>query len=148
MVRFYVFLLIFSLSLTTQAQIKRQKKSTPQVTYNDNVNLPLTEKERNQIIEAYGDYAERLVFQSPERLRVFKNILRNRVIIDYHKNKDLSPIKNLSQVENRDKKGLSNFKPEEFNPLLYEFNFLSYETKVLTYRVDNTQYTITIIPQH
>ena len=143
-----MFFLIFCCATITEAQIKKQKKSIPQVVYNNNVNAPLTEKERQQIIEAYGDYAERLVFQSPERLRVFKNILRNRVKIYKHNKKDLSKLIKLSSVKKRVNNGLNEvFSPEKFNPLVYEFDFFSKNTTHKTFWVDHTKYTITILPQ-
>jgi len=134
------------------AQKIEKKKPIPLATYGENVKETLTQKERKYIIEAYGDKAEDFVFNNPQRLKEFKHILRNRVVIEFYKNKDLSSITPLSKVPfiNSSKSNIKSsyiFNPEMFNPLLYMFDFFS-SNSIKYYHVDNTQYLIKILPQH
>lgn len=132
-------------------QQKEQKRPLPLVKYDDNVNLPLTAKERAQIIEAYGDDAERLVFGNAHRLKSIKNILRNRVLIDEYPDKDLSGFIKISEIALTDGAYMEatsgTIKIDDFNPLKYAFNFDSTDG-IKHFRIDNTQFLITIMPQH
>ena len=128
------------------------KQRTPHATYDTNVNEPLTADERAKIIEVYGDSAEKVVFGNPHRLKTIKQILRNRVVIVEHADKDLSSLKTISEVALSDtykmeaKSGAVNSK--NFNPLKYDLGFYSYSDSIKNFRIDNTQYVVTIMPQH
>ena len=145
-------LVVMLLPICMFGQQKTQKMPLPLVKYNENVKLPLTVNERSQIIEVYGEHADKYVFDNPNRLKEVKNILRNRVVIEKHPNKDLSSFKRLSEVPlvNDYNKNLQydfGANVENFNPLKYNFNFFS-RNGIEYYRIDNTQYLITILPQH
>lgn len=125
----------------------------PLAKFDENINQPLTLKERSFIDEVYGNYATEFIYDNPHRLKVFKQILRNRIIIEYHKNKDFSSLTPLSQVPlinsiNPNLKRDFNFDKDNFNPLKYAFNFFSRNQSKSYYRVDNQQYLITILPQY
>ncbi|ARV09108.1 hypothetical protein BTO05_05455 [Winogradskyella sp. PC-19] len=143
-----VFFVCLGLSLFGQSQ----KQALPLAKYSDNLSEPLTSKERAFIDEVYGDYADKLVYNNPQRLLSFKDILRNRVVIKRYEKKDLSSLKRLSQVKlvksiNPGLQKDNSFNVESFNPLKYGFNFFS-RKRAEYYRVYNTQYLITILPQH
>ena len=133
-------------------QESKQKNPLPLAIYNDNVKLPLTAKERSQIIEVYGDSAEEIVFSNPHRLKSIKHILRNRVVIKMITNDDnKKPCPKLSEVTifngyvanlERDK----TFNLNNFNPLKYNFEF--YSRAAAMYQVDNTNYYIIIKSQY
>lgn len=135
--------------LCASSQQINQKNPLPLAKYNDNVKLPLTAKERAQIIEVYGDSAEKLVFNNPNRLKGIKHILRNRVVIKLITDeKDKKSCKKLSEValfEDSDSE-LKTFNPETFNPLKYDFDFYSKSAGI--FHVDNTNYYIIIKSQY
>ena len=143
-----VFFVCLGLSLFGQSQ----KQALPIVKYGDNLSEPLSSKERAFIDEVYGDYADKLVYNNPQRLLLFKDILRNRVVINRYDDKDLSSVNLLSRVDivksvNSNLQRDYSFDLDDFNPLKYAFNFFS-RNRAEYYRVDNTQYLITILPQH
>lgn len=130
---------------------KIRQQSLPLVTYNSNVNAPLTAKELSQINEVYGDKTQEDVLNHPQRVKDIKNILRNRVVIKLDESGTMKSCPLLSEVSlfnlyvpdlTRDK----SFNPREFNPLKYNFNF--YGLGALMYKVDNTNYYIIIKSQH
>ena len=139
-------------NISVYGQQKEHKNPLPLATYNENVNLPLTTKERNQIIEAYGESADKLVFNQPHRLKSIKHILRNRVeirLITDEKNK--KPCPKLSEVSFFNNsvtpsKTKTAFNPETFNPLNYNFEFYSRAASI--YHVDGTNYYIIIKSQY
>lgn len=146
----HFFLVMLFVSVAVFAQ-KNKQKPLEVITYQSNVDAPLTEQERAFIDEVYGDYANELVYNSPQKLKSFKNILRNRVQVAYHPKKDLSSVDDLSTVPlvnsintrlTRD----TNITDNNFNVLKYAFGFFSRQ-RYKYYRVDNTQYLITILPQ-
>jgi hypothetical protein len=140
------FLLCFN---NINAQSKKKQKALTHIIYNENVNEPLTVKERAQLKEAYGDEFETYVLKHTQYLKDLKNLLRNRIFIEEHKNKDLSQLKSISEVPLRKKGTFSVFSDiENFNPLLYEFNFFSRYNKSYYYWIDNTNYMLIIKPQH
>ena len=143
-----VFFVCLGLSLFGQSQ----KQALPLAKYGDNLSKPLSSKERAFIDEVYGDYANKLVYDNPQRLLLFKDILRNRVVINRYDKKDLSSIQPLSKVGivksiNPNLQRDNYFDANNFNPLKYAFGFFSRQ-QYTYYRVDNTQYLITILPQH
>ena len=138
------------LSMFSQQSTKKQP--LPLAKFNDNVNLPLTSNERAQIIEAYGESADKLVFNNAHRLKSIKHILRNRVTVELitdEKNKKacpkLSEVANFSTVDS-DSKTNKVFNPANFNPLLYGLEF--YTRAAAMYQVDNTNYYIIIKSQY
>ncbi|WP_179339842.1 hypothetical protein [Winogradskyella ludwigii] len=149
-VLFILALILMPLSMFSQQST--QKQPLPLAKFNDNVNLPLTANERAQIIEAYGESADKLVFNNAHRLKSIKHILRNRVVIKLitdEKNK--KPCPKLSDVtkfstEGSDLKNNQVFNPANFNPLLYVFEFYSRASAM--YQVDNTNYYIIIKSQY
>lgn len=133
-------------------QQKQSKHPTPLAKFEKNVELPLSAKERQQIIEVYGEFADEYVFNNKNRLKTIKQILRNRVVIkQINDDKDKKPCPKLSEVPlfnayvpelERDQ----NFNPQDFNPLKYNFQF--YSVGAYMYQVDNTNYYIIIKSQH
>lgn len=142
--------LLASPSVFSQSNNQSRRQKT--VTYNDNVNNPLTANELAMINEVYGDKAKTNILDIPQRLKDVKHILRNRVEIKNIPNpSDQKPCTLLSEVPLMDYyvdhlKRETNFNPQNFNPLKYLFNFYSYGTHM--YRVDNTNYFIIIKSQH
>ena len=89
----------------------------------------------------------------PQRVKDIKHILRNRVVIQEHPGKDLSSLKPLSSVPlfTNYNKGLTRdsfFDANNFNILKYSFDFYSRSKETGYYRIDNTNYLISIKPQH
>jgi len=145
-------LVVILLPISLFGQQKTQKSPLPLAKYDENVKLPLTTKERSQIIEVYGDYAEKYVFSDANRLRNIKQILRNRVVIKLITNKnEKKPCPKLSEVSLFDNyvSGIERdrvFDPKIFNPLKYNFEFHSTSASMI--QVDNTNYFITIKSQY
>lgn len=148
-------LIIFALlvmPLSVSSQQSNHKNPVPLAKFNDNVNLPLTANERAQIVEAYGEFADKYVFNNPNRLKNIKQILRNRVEIKLITDKNnIKACPKLSEVTvfnsfipelKRDK----SFNPKTFNPLKYNFEFHSRAGAM--YHVDNTNYYISIKSQY
>jgi hypothetical protein len=147
-----IIMALILIPLCVSSQQSRHKNPLPLAKYNDNVNMPLTVKERNQIIEVYGESANKFVFSNPHRLKSIKHILRNRVVIKIitdEKNK--KPCPKLSEVSVfdgfvRDLRRDETFSPNSFNPLKYNFQF--YSRGAAMYEVDSTNYFIIIKSQH
>lgn len=139
-------------SETTYSQTNRLQKNQKTVTYNANVDKPLTASEMAMINEVYGSTANKNILTKPQRLKDIKNILRNRVEIkEITKPSDQKKCTLLSEVPLMDYyvydlKRDTTFNPNTFNPLKYLFNFYSYGSHM--YRVDNTNYFIIIKSQH
>jgi hypothetical protein len=144
---------LFSSTALAQSTISSKQKPLSIVEFSENVNAPLSSKERSYIVEVYGDYAEQYVFSNPNRLKDIKNILRNRVILNEYPRKDLSSFPKLSSVPllkafNSNVSRDASINASNFNPLKYQFNFFSRESQIKYYWVDNTQLLISILPQH
>ncbi|OZV66784.1 hypothetical protein CA834_13160 [Winogradskyella aurantia] len=135
-----------------QTNSSPKKVPVPLAVFDDNVSAPLTLKERNYIIEAYGDYAEQYVFSKPQMLKSIKQLLRNRILIEKKSNfEKRNEATKLSEVPlfNNYVPELSRdelFDPRNFNPLKYQLEFYSLETKI--YNVDGSDYVILIKSQH
>jgi hypothetical protein len=138
--------------LVLSGQQSKQKNPLPLAKFNDNVKLPLIAKERSQIIEVYGEFADKYVFNVPHRLKTIKHILRNRVVIKLVTDKNnKKPCTKLSEVSLFDGyatnvKRDESFDPDDFNPLKYNFEFYSRASSL--YQVDNTNYYIIIKSQY
>ena len=74
-------LVVILLPMSILGQQTKQKNPLPLAKFDDNVKLPLTAKERAQIIEVYGESADKYVFNNPNMLRSIKHILRNHYIV-------------------------------------------------------------------
>ena len=152
MKRLLLILVVILLPMHMVGQQVRQKQPIPLAKYNDNVKLPLSAIERAQIIEVYGKYADKYVFNDPHRLKSIKQILRNRVEIKLISNQnDKKPCTKLSEVSLfngfvNDLAREKTFNPKSFNPLKYNFEFHSGAAAM--YNVDNTNYYIIIKSQY
>lgn len=146
-----VFLLCFWV-FSTQAQEKYPRQSLPLAKYNENVNTPLTAKEKEMLLDVYGDKLQEYVLSKPQRLKDIKNILRNRVEIieipDAKNHKECELLSSISLFNNYNPslKRDFNFNTKTFNPLKYNFKF--YAAEGALYKVDNTNYFISIKPQY
>lgn len=145
------FVFFFSLVFQLEAQEGKLEKVEP-IEYNENVKLPLNNGELSNIEEVYGEFTNQYVLDNPNKLKVVKNILRNRVKVYLEDKKDISSLKRLSQVPLS--KGYNNglkrdvyFDVSTFNPLKYDFNYNSRD-KTKRYRVDNTNYVIVVYSQY
>lgn len=146
--KLFIVLPILFLSFTIFSQ---EAKSTP-ISFPDNVEAPLTKKEKAMINEVYQSKANELVYQNSDFLKDLKHLLRNRITIY----KDTNPktqkfTKLLSEVPlfndyNSSLTRDANFNINNFNPLKYKLNFFSKGTYV--YRIDNTDYFIQVISQY
>lgn len=148
----FIFMLFVTTTVLAQNNQKQNRLPLKHVTYGDNLDAPLTIKEKQQLEEVYGDKLQELVLTKPQRLKDIKHILRNRVEYRQISNpRDQKPCPLLSQVSlfNNYMPNLKRdvaFNPQTFNPLKYNFNF--YARGSYMYRVDNTNYFIIIKSQH
>ena len=150
--KFLTIFILILLPLCSSGQEKNNKVPLKVIEFKDNVDLPLTAKERLQIDEVYGEYAEKYIYSNAFRLKSIKDLLRNRIVIEYvSKESDKKDCQKLSEIPlfksfvsdlERDK----TFDPKNFNPLKYNFAFHARGDKM--YQVDNTNYFITIKSQH
>lgn len=145
-------LVVILLPMSILGQQTKQKNPLPLAKYDDNVKLPLTAQERSQIIEVYGDYAEKHIFSNTHRLKSIKQLLRNRIVIklvtDESNKKPCTKLSEVSLCDGfvSDLKRDETFNPNTFNPLKYNFEF--YSRAAATYKVDNTNYYIIIKSQY
>lgn len=103
-----------------------------------------------KLTEVYGDKAQEVFNSDPERIKIFTELLQNRLSIVKQVSTPDDKLPKLSQVAllnkynpalQRDK----GYDPETFNPLKYNLNFFPKATTM--YRIDNTDYVIVIEPQ-
>jgi len=150
MKKLLIILVLLIMPLCAASQQSKQRNPLPLAKYNDNVKMPLTAKERAQIIEVYGESADKLVFNIPHRLKSIKHILRNRVeiklITDEDSKKACPKLSEVTFSESMDFEVDKRFNPNNFNPLKYNFNF--YSRSAAIYHVDNTNYYIIIKSQY
>lgn len=145
-----IFVILF-IPVSLVSQTVEYKYTLPLVKYGENVNLPLTQKELNQIIEVYGDDAEKEVLSRPQRLKDIKHLLRNRIEFKMLPEGNLKPFRLLSEIPLFNfyvttlKRDLV-FNPENFNPLKYNIEYFS--TIGTTIKIDNTNYYLIIKSQH
>ncbi|MDN3493979.1 hypothetical protein [Winogradskyella bathintestinalis] len=147
-----IILALILIPLSVCSQQSEQSNPLPLAKFNNNVKIPLTSKERSQIIEVYGEYADKYVFNNDQRLRSIKHILRNRVeiklITDKNNRKACTKLSEVTILDGfvseleRDE----TFNPNNFNPLKYNFEFHSRAAAM--YQVDGTNYYITIKSQY
>ncbi|MBO6881408.1 MULTISPECIES: hypothetical protein [Winogradskyella] len=145
-------LVVILLPMSILGQQTKQKNPLPLAKFEDNVKLPLTAKERAQIIEVYGEYADKYIFSKPHRLKSMKQLLRNRIVIklitDEGSIKQCTKLSEVSLCDGfvSDLKRDETFNPSTFNPLKYNFEFYSRASAM--YHVDNTNYYIIIKSQY
>ena len=60
-------------SKTTHSQVNRLQQNQKTVTYNSNIDKPLTVAERAMINEVYGSTANQNIYSKPQRLKDIKN---------------------------------------------------------------------------
>ncbi|MCT4630816.1 hypothetical protein [Winogradskyella sp.] len=146
-----IFILIL-LPVCLFAQQPNKRVPLKVIQFKDNVEQPLTAKERLQIDEVYGDYAEKYVYGNAFSLKSIKDILRNRVVVKLITNeKDKKECQKLSEIPLlnsfvSDLERDETFDPKNFNPLKYNFAFHSKGSSM--YQVDNTNYYIIIKSQY
>jgi len=148
----YVFVILFSLnSFSGEAQTTKKQALTT-VKYRDNVKAPLNSNELRMLKEAYADKLNAYVLSKPQRLKDFKNLLRNRIVV-----KKITSISDASKYQTISQAGLfdsynknlsfdTSYNPNTFNPLKYNLQFFGRGSAM--YRIDNTDYFIIIKSQH
>ena len=145
-------LIVILMPFCVFGQQTQKKHPLPLAKYNDNVKLPVTANERAQIIEVYGELADKFVFNDAHRLKSIKHILRNRVVIklitDENSKKACLKLSEVSVFNGfvPDLERDETFDPKSFNPLKYNFEFHSRAAGI--YQVDNTNYYIIIKSQY
>ncbi len=103
-----------------------------------------------KIVEVYGEKLQEILKNDPERIKIFNDLLENRIkivkspIVGEDKYVKLSSIP-LSNKYNPNLKRDVVFDPNNFNPLKYNMDFFT--SIVQAYRVDNTDYIIVIEKQ-
>ena len=115
------------------------------------VSAPLTNSERLQLLEVFGDSFSSLVMENPTQLQNLKFLMRSRIKIITTSKKDLSKIAKLSDLElfdayNKNLQRPKTFDPSNFNPLIYQFQWYSPTQQI--YHINNTDLLLQIIPQH
>ena len=145
-----IFLICFSVQ-NINAQTDRKLKTQP-VEYGDNVETPFTAKELSMLKEVYQDKLEQYILSKPNRVKEFKHLLRNRLLITKlpHYNAK-SKVTLLSKVPlfnnyNSDLQRDNFFDINTFNPLKYNLEFFKVGSAI--YRIDNTEYYIVIKAQN
>lgn len=152
MKKLLLILVVIILPIHLIGQQKKQKNPVPLAKFDDNVKLPLTAKERAQIIEVYGEYADKYIFSKPHRLKSIKQLLRNRIVIkritDPNSKKPCTKLSEVTLCNGfvGDLERDITFDPKTFNPLKYNFEF--YSRSAAIYQVDNTDYYIIIKSQY
>ena len=143
-INFIVFWLLITGSLFAQ-------KSVGIVEFPSEVSAPLTNSERLQLLEVFGDSFNRLVLENPTQLQNLKFLLRSRIKIISTSKVDLAEVPKLSDLElfnhyNKDLQRPKSFDPSNFNPLIYQFQWYSPTQQI--YHINNTDLLLQIIPQH
>lgn len=122
------------------------------INYPQNVEAPLTNKEKAMIKEVYQSEADNKVFNNDSFLRDIKHLLRNRITIYEENNqKAQKKCKLLSEIPlfddyNKNLKRDVKFNISNFNPLKYKLDFFANGTYL--YRIDNTNYFILVTSQY
>lgn len=144
-------LLLFASLFLLSISVFSQDRSGP-INFPDNVDEPLTKKEKTMIDEVYQSKAKKVVFDDEEFLKDIKHLLRNRITIYEDNNPETQKkCKLLSQVPlnteyNENLKRDVKFDIVNFNPLKYQLDFFSKGTYL--YRIDNTNYFILVTSQY
>jgi hypothetical protein len=115
-----------------------------------NINNAMAQQVNPKIQEVYGDKTQEILQNEPERVKIFTDLLENRIkiVLEVSVGEDKYPKLSLFSLLNKYNPNLtrdSAFDLNTFNPLKYNLNFFSTKTEV--YRIDNTDYLIVIKPQ-
>ncbi|RAJ11801.1 hypothetical protein [Olleya aquimaris] len=148
-----LFPLLFGFVMFTQQGTAQTKKKlqTQLVKYDKNVDAPLTAKELAMLKEVYQDKLQKYVLSNKQRVKDFKHLLRNRIVITEIPNMtDDSKYTLLSKVKlfNNYNPNLTRdetFNSSTFNPLKYNLGFFTSGSSI--FKIDNTNYYIIIKPQ-
>jgi hypothetical protein len=114
------------------------------------VNNAFSQEINPKIQELLGDKTQEIVQNDPERIKVYNDLLENRIKIiespavgeDKYTKLSTVPLANkYNPAMQRD----IVFDSATFNPLKYSMNFFTSQTQI--YRVDNTDYLIVIQQQ-
>ena len=147
-----ILILFVMLSCQAIAQ-KNHKLRTQPVQYQENVEAPLTVKELALLREVYQDKLEKYVLSNPQRIKDFKHLLRNRLIIKKmpQLNKESDKFTLLSSIPlfnnyNTNLVRDESFDINTFNPLKYNLEF--FRIGSIIYKIDNTDYFIVIETQN
>ncbi len=143
-INFVLFWLLITGSLFAQ-------KSVGVVEFPSEVSAPLTNAERLQLLEVFGDSFNRLVLENPTQLQNLKFLIRSRIKIISTDKDDLSEVPKLSDLVlfnqyNNDLQKPKSFDSSNFNPLIYQFQWYSPTQQI--YHINNTDLLLQIIPQH
>ncbi|NRR91741.1 hypothetical protein HSX10_09215 [Winogradskyella undariae] len=129
-----------------------QNQTHAKINYPNNVDTPLTKKEKSMIEEVYQLQAQEMVYDNESFLKDIKHLLRNRILIyedvdpkTQKKGKLLSNVP-LFKTYNKNLKRDTKFNVENFNPLKYQLDFFANGTYV--YQIDNTNYFIQVTSQY
>ncbi len=115
-----------------------------------NINQSSAQQINPKIQEVFGDHTQVFAQEDPERIKIFTELLNNRLkiiespVLIEDKYTKLSSVPLLNKYNVNLKRDLV-YKAETFNPLKYNLNFFSSKTEI--YRIDNTNYIIVITPQ-
>ncbi len=130
-----------------------QNQHKSYIYFPENVNAPLSVKEKQQIKDVFGTFSE-TIFNNKTLLKNYKHFLRNRVKLykinleKYSQDPKFNQTPELSSVPlyttyNSNLVPDYSINEENFNPLKYQFTF--YPAETMTYRQGN--YLIKIQPQ-
>ena len=136
-----LFFLFFSLIFFSYGQ--NSKHDSWILDIDENINIPLSDKETQFIKIAYGEEVYNRITSIKALEFNIKDILRNRVQILSKKFNISEGIPKLSSISSLNTPII--FNQKRFNPLLYDFDFESKQSQI--YRVDGTDYVINIIPK-
>lgn len=154
MKRLFLLVSFFAVVFTAQnvnAQSGRKLKTQP-VNYGDSVEAPFTAKELSMLKEAYQDKLEEYVLSRPVRVKDFKYLLRNRLLITklphYNARSKVTLLSTVSLFDNYNKQLKRDlvFDINSFNPLKYNLEFFKVGSAI--YKIDNTEYYIVIKAQN
>lgn len=148
----HLFFCVFVCSIIHGQNITYLNQDLQPIRFNSNTKTSLNNAELVKLKEVYGAALKTEILDRPTRVLTIKEILRNRVILreitDPNKQK---PCPKLSEIPLFDafvstlKRDVV-FNPNTFNPLKYDFRY--HRPGYQLFRVDNTNYFITIKPQH
>lgn len=148
MKKLHLILPLLFFSIATFSQVK----SGTSIQYPENVEAPLTKKEKAMIEDVYQAKTKELVYDNEQFLKDIKHLLRNRITI-YKESNPKTQKKGMLLSDaplfneyNKDLKRDVDFDVENFNPLKYQLDFFANGTYV--YRVDDTDYFIQVTSQH
>ena len=114
------------------------------------INNAFSQEINPKIQELLGDKTQEIVQNDPERIKVYNDLLENRIkiiespVVGEDKYAKLSTVPLANKYNPAMQRDIV-FDPATFNPLKYSMNFFTSQTQI--YRVDNTDYLIVIHQQ-